>query len=295
MAKPQVQSEPTPPFPEQKLSKPGLEAEMKLRPKYAAVRYRPADKLSGRVALITGGDSGIGRAVAVLFARKGADVVITALPAEHEDAEETQRAVATEGRRCIVIETDLTQAEACRSVVERTVADLGRLDILVSNAAHQNRKPSLEDLDDEEWDRTFRTNVSAYFRLVKAALPHLSVGASIIVTGSETGFEGPELLPDYAASKGAIHTLTKVLAKQLASRGIRVNCVAPGPVWTPLNLADTGQPAERVAQFGSKTPLGRPAQPEELAPAYVFLASDADSSFITGEILAVMGGGTTPG
>jgi NAD(P)-dependent dehydrogenase (short-subunit alcohol dehydrogenase family) len=165
----------------------------------------------------------------------------------------------------------------------------------VSNAAYQNRKEAPEDVSDEEFDRTFKTNVYAYMRLVRAALPHLSAGASIIVTGSETGFEGPELLPDYAASKGAIHTLTKVLAKQLAPRGIRVNCVAPGPVWTPLNVVDDGQAPEDVAQFGAKTPLGRPAQPEELAPAYVFLASDADSSFITGEILAVMGGGTTPG
>src|SRR5581483_1225888 len=169
------------------------------------------------------------------------------------------------------------------------------LDILVSNAGHQNRKAKPEDVDDAEFDRTLKVNVYAYMRLVKAALPHLSAGASIIATGSETGLEGPELLPDYAASKGAIHTLTKVLAKQLAERGIRVNCVAPGPVWTPLNVADEGNPPEKVKTFGEKTPLKRPAQPEELAPAYVFFASDADSSYITGEILAVMGGGTTPG
>jgi NAD(P)-dependent dehydrogenase (short-subunit alcohol dehydrogenase family) len=265
------------------------------RPRYEALRYKPAGKLAGKVALVTGGDSGIGRAVAVLFAREGASVAITALPAEKPDADETRQAIEAAGATCIVIEADLSGAEACHSTVERTVIDLGRLDILVSNAAHQNRKASLEELDDEEWDRTFKTNVYAYFWLVKAALPHLSAGASIIVTGSETAFEGPELLPDYAATKGAIHTLTKVLAKQLAERGIRVNCVAPGPVWTPLNLADEGQPAEKVAEFGSKTPLKRPAQPEELAPAYVFLASDADSSFITGEILAVTGGGTAPG
>jgi NAD(P)-dependent dehydrogenase (short-subunit alcohol dehydrogenase family) len=295
MAKPQIESEPKPPFPEQKLPKPGIEADLRPRPRYQAARYKPAGKLEGKAALITGGDSGIGRAVAVLFAREGADVVITALPEEKRDSDETRKAVQEIGRRCIVIEGDVTNPQFCHDAIERTLYELGHLDILVSNAAHQNRKNSLEELDDEEWDRTFKTNVYAYFRLVKAALPHLRAGASIIVTGSETGFEGPEELPDYAATKGAIHTLTKVLAKQLAERGIRVNCVAPGPVWTPLNPADEGATPKKVATFGQKTPLGRPAQPEELAPAYVFLASDADSSYVTGEILAVMGGGTTPG
>jgi len=295
MAKPQIESEPKPPFPEQKLPKPGLEADLRPRPRYQASKYKPAEKLEGKAALITGGDSGIGRAVAVLFAREGADVVITALPEEKRDSDETRMVVQEIGRRCIVIEGDVTDPKFCRDAIERTVYELGHLDILVSNAAHQNRKNSLEELDDEEWDRTFKTNVYAYFRLVKAALPHLKAGSSIIVTGSETGFEGPEELPDYAATKGAIHTLTKVLAKQLAERGIRVNCVAPGPVWTPLNPADEGATPQKVATFGQKTPLGRPAQPEELAPAYVFLASDADSSYVTGEILAVMGGGTTPG
>jgi NAD(P)-dependent dehydrogenase (short-subunit alcohol dehydrogenase family) len=295
MADSQITSEPRPPFPKQKLEKPGIEADMKLRPRYLAPNYKAAGKLEGKVALVTGGDSGIGRAVAVLFAREGADVAITGLPAERRDCDETRQVIEDMGRRCLVIEGDLTSADFCHECVSRTVAELGQLDILVSNAAHQNRKSSLEELGDDEWDRTFQTNVYAYFRLVKSALPHLHTGASIIVTGSETGFEGPEMLPDYAATKGAIHTLTKVLAKQLAERGIRVNCVAPGPVWTPLNLADEGNPPDRVADFGKKTPLKRPAQPEELAPAYVFLASDADSSYITGEILAVMGGGTTPG
>jgi NAD(P)-dependent dehydrogenase (short-subunit alcohol dehydrogenase family) len=295
MAKPQIKSQSKPPQPRQKLNKPGLEAEMKLRPKYEAPRYRAAGKLERKVALITGGDSGIGRAVAVLYAREGADVAIGFLPAERVDARETQRVVEALGRRCLPIEGDLTNPRTCKELVERTVAELGGLDILVSNAAHQNRKERLEEVTDDEFDRTFKTNVYAFFRLVKAALPHLGAGSAIIVTGSETGFEGPEMLPDYSATKGAIHTLTKSLAKMLAERGIRVNCVAPGPVWTPLNLADTGNPPEKVETFGQKTPLKRPAQPEELAPAYVFLASDADSSYITGEILAVMGGGTAPG
>jgi NAD(P)-dependent dehydrogenase (short-subunit alcohol dehydrogenase family) len=295
MAKPQIESEPKPPFPEQKLPKPGIEADLRPRPKYQAPSYKPANKLEGKIALITGGDSGIGRAVAVMYAREGADVAITALPAEKRDSDETRKTIETLNRRCIVIEGDLTSEQFCRDAVERTVYELGALDILVSNAAHQNRKKSLEELDEQEFDRTFKTNVYAFFRLVKAALPHLDTGASIIVTGSETGFEGPDLLPDYSASKGAIHTMTKVFAKQLAERGIRVNCVAPGPVWTPLNPADEGATPDKIATFGGKTPLKRPAQPEELAPAYVFLASDADSSYITGEILAVMGGATTPG
>jgi NAD(P)-dependent dehydrogenase (short-subunit alcohol dehydrogenase family) len=295
MTKPQIQSEPKPPFPGRKLEKPGLERDLEPKPRYEAPRYKPAGKLEGRVALITGGDSGIGRAVAVLYAREGADVAITALPDERPDAAETRQAVEREGRRCVVLEGDLTEAAFCREAVERTVRELGRLDVLVSNAAYQNRKKQPEEVTDEEWDRTFKTNVYAYFRLVKAALPHMEPGAAIIVTGSETGFEGPGLLPDYAATKGAIHTLTKTLAKQLAPRGIRVNCIAPGPVWTPLNPADAGADPEQIASFGKKTPLERPAQPEELAPAYVFLASDADSSYVTGEILAIMGGGTTPG
>jgi NAD(P)-dependent dehydrogenase (short-subunit alcohol dehydrogenase family) len=295
MAKPQIESEPKPPFPKQKLDKPGREADMTVRPKYQAPRYKAAGKLEGKVAIVTGGDSGIGRAVAALYAREGADVAIVFLPAERQDAAETQRAIESEGCRCLPLEGDLTDAAFCLDVIDRTVAELGQLDILVSNAAHQNRKETIEDVTDEEFDRTFKTNVYAYFRLVRAALPHLRAGASIIVTGSETGFEGPEMLPDYSATKGAIHTLTKAMAKMLAERGIRVNCVAPGPVWTPLNLADEGNPPEKVASFGEKTPLKRPAQPEELAPAYVFFASDADSSYITGEVLAVMGGGTTPG
>jgi NAD(P)-dependent dehydrogenase (short-subunit alcohol dehydrogenase family) len=295
MAKPQMQTEPKPPFPEQKLPKPGIEAELRPRPRYQAPKYKPAGKLQGKVALVTGGDSGIGRAVAVLYAREGADVAITALPAERVDATETRRAIEAEGRRCITIEGDLTDPDVCIDAVERTVAELGQLDILVHNAAHQNRKASLEDVDDDEWDRTFKTNVYAYYRLVKAALPHLEPGAAIIASGSITGIEGSSELPDYSATKGAIHTLTKTLAQNLIGRGIRVNCVAPGPVWTPLNAADEGQSAKDVSKFGEHTPLKRPAQPEEIAPAYVFFASDADSSFITGVVLPALGGETVGG
>jgi NAD(P)-dependent dehydrogenase (short-subunit alcohol dehydrogenase family) len=293
--RPQMQDEPKPPFPKQHLDKPGLESELKPRPKYEAPRYKAAGKLQGKAALVTGGDSGIGRAVAVLYAREGADVAITFLPAEQGDAEETRRAVEKEGRKCVLIPGDLTDAAFCKEVVERTVRDLGRLDILVSNAGHQNRKKSLEDVTEQEFDRTFKTNVYAYFRLAKAALPHLKPGSAIIATSSETGLQGSKLLPDYSATKGAINAFTKALAQNLIEKGIRVNAVAPGPVWTPLNPADRGQSAEKVSQFGQQSPMGRPAQPEELAPAYVFLASDADSSYITGEVLRIMGGETTAG
>jgi NAD(P)-dependent dehydrogenase (short-subunit alcohol dehydrogenase family) len=295
MPQPQIKSEPKPPFPKQKLRKPGIEARLEPRPRYQAPQYKAAAKLEGRAALITGGDSGIGRAVALLYAREGANVAITALPAERRDAEETRRAVEGAGRQCLIIKGDLTSSRACKKAVERTVKEFGRLDILVVNAAHQNRKKTPEEVDDAEWDRTFKTNVYPYFWLVKAALPHLRAGASIIATGSIVGFQGSPELPDYSATKGAMHTLTKTLAQNLVKRGIRVNCVAPGPVWTPLNAADKGQSPEKVAQFGKKTPLERPAQPEEIAPAYVFLASDADSSFITGIVLPILGGETVGG
>lgn len=284
-------SQPKPPFPEQKPAKPGLEAELTPKPKYKAPAYKAAGKLEGKRALITGGDSGIGRAVAVLFAREGADVVINFLAEEQSDAEATKRAVEKEGRRCVLVAGDLTDAAFCKQLVERAVKELGGLDILVSNAGHQNRK-KLEELDDEEFDRTFKTNVYAYYRLTKAAVPHMKPGAAIIATSSETGIFGSKQLPDYSATKGAINQFTKVMAQQLLEKGIRVNAVAPGPVWTPLNPADEGEPPEKVAQFGADTPIGRPAQPEELAPSYVFLASEADSSYITGIILPVMGGET---
>jgi NAD(P)-dependent dehydrogenase (short-subunit alcohol dehydrogenase family) len=292
MAKPQLQTEPKPPFPEQKLPKPGIESDLTPRPRYQAPRYKPAGKLTGKTALVTGGDSGVGRAVAVIYAREGANVAITALPAERDDAAQTRRAVEAEGRTCHVIETDLTAPGACDDAIARTVRELGGLDILVSNAAYQNRKDSPEQVGEEDWDRTFKTNVYPYFRLVKAALPHLKPGSAIIATGSIAGIQGAAKLLDYSATKGAIHALTKTLAQELLERGIRVNCVAPGPVWTPLNPADEGQPPEKVAKFGEQTPLKRPAQPEEIAPAYVFFASDADSSYITGVVLPALGGET---
>ncbi len=283
--------QPRPPFPEQKLDQPGLESDLDPKPRYEAPTFRPAGKLTRKRALITGGDSGIGRAVALMFAREGADVMINYLPEEQSDAEETQRAVEEAGQQCFLAPGDLTDEKFCRALVARAVEELGGLDILISNAAHQNRK-QLEDLTVEELERTFATNVYAYYHLAKAAIPHMKPGSAIIATSSSTGFRGNEELPDYSATKGAINQFTKVLAKQLIPKGIRVNAVAPGPVWTPLNAADKGMSPKDVSEFGCQTPLERPAQPEEVAPAYVFLASEADSSFITGIILPVLGGET---
>ncbi len=280
---------PTPPLPKQHQKKPGIEAKLKPRPMYQAPRYLGSAKLEGMVALITGGDSGIGRAVAVLFAREGADVAIVYL-SEHEDAEETKRAVEAEGRRALLIPGDVTDPKFCRSAVEAAVRRLGRLDILVNNAAFQQHVASLEKLSEEQFDRTFKTNIYGYFYMSKAALPHLGRGACIINSGSVTGIQGSKELLDYASTKGAIHAFTKSLAQNLVERGIRVNCVAPGPVWTPLNPAD--QSAEEVAEFGADVPMKRPAQPEEIAPAYVFLAAPACSSYITGEVLPILGGET---
>ena len=293
--KPQIQSEPKPPFPKQKQSGTGLESELEPRPRYHAPRYKAAGKLEGKCALITGGDSGIGRAVAVLYAREGADVAISYVPEEQPDAEETLRAVEAEGRRYILIPGDLAQPSFCRDLVDQAVNKLGKLDILVSNAAHQNRKRSLDDLTDEELETTFEVNILAYIRLCRAALRHMKAGSAIIGTSSETGIMGSKELPDYSATKGAMNAFTKTLAQNVLERGIRVNAVAPGPVWTPLNPSDDGMTPEKVAEFGKQAPIGRPAQPEEIAPAYVFLASDADSSYITGIVLQIMGGETTGG
>mgnify|MGYP001546204598 CR=1 FL=1 len=293
--KPQNKSEPVPPFAVQHQRAPGIERALDPKPRWQAPRYRPAGKLDGKVALITGGDSGIGRAVAILFAREGADVAIGFLPRERPDALDTQRAVEACGRRCLLLPGDLSTARVCRELVAKTVKHFGQLDVLVSNAAHQARKPTLEEVTDEEFDLTFRTNIYAYFWLCKAALPHLKPGSAIVVTSSETGIFGSKELPDYSSTKGAINAFTKTLALALIDRGIRVNAVAPGPVWTPLNPSDRGLAPRKVAKFGESNPMGRPAQPEELAPAYVFLASDADSSYITGIVLPVMGGETSGG
>jgi NAD(P)-dependent dehydrogenase (short-subunit alcohol dehydrogenase family) len=283
--------EPLSPFPPQHQVRPGLESRMEPRPRYAAANYRGSEKLFDKVALITGGDSGIGRAVAVLYAREGADIAIVYLPSEQSDAEETKRAVQEEGRECHLIPGDLTDPEFCRAAVEDAVRELGQLDILVNNAAFQQHQESLLELSDEQLDRTFKTNIYAYVRLARAALPHLGPGSAIINTGSITGLEGSNDLLDYSASKGAIHAFTKSLAQNLVAKKIRVNCVAPGPVWTPLNVVD--KPAVEAGKHGAKTPMKRPAQPEEIAPAFVFFASEADSSYITGEVLTLLGGETT--
>jgi NAD(P)-dependent dehydrogenase (short-subunit alcohol dehydrogenase family) len=285
-------SEPCPPFPAQHQEAPGDESKLSPRPKYEALAYKAAGKLEGKVALITGGDSGIGRAVAVMYAREGAAVAINYLPEEQGDAEATKAAIEEQGGTCLLLPGDLTDRSCCAQLVEDTVHELGALDILVSNAAHQMRKESLDQLTDEELEITFDTNVFAYVRLARAALQHMRPGSVILATSSETAMFGSEKLPDYSATKGAINALTKALARSLIPRGIRVNAVAPGPVWTPLNPSDAGLSPQEVATFGQDNPMGRPAQPEELAPAYVFLASNADSSYITGTVLQVMGGET---
>jgi NAD(P)-dependent dehydrogenase (short-subunit alcohol dehydrogenase family) len=282
-----MHAQPEVPFPRQHQQKPGSERDLEPRPRFHADAYIGSEKLKDRVALITGGDSGIGRAVAVLFAREGAQVSIVYL-CERDDAEETRRHVEDEGARCLLIEGDVSDARFCEEVVRRTIREFGKLDILVNNAAFQQHAASLEDLSADQFDLTIKTNVYGYFNMAKAAIPHLPYGGSIINTGSETALLGSKELLDYSMTKGAIHAFTRSLASNVLERGIRVNAVAPGPVWTPLNPTD--RPADDVAQFGRGADMHRPAQPEEISPAYVFLAAPVCSSYVTGVVLPVIGG-----
>jgi NAD(P)-dependent dehydrogenase (short-subunit alcohol dehydrogenase family) len=278
---------PEPPLPPQHLPKPGQEAVLDPPPMYDAPFYKGSGKLAGMVAIITGADSGIGRAVAVLFAREGADIAAVYLD-EHEDAKVTKRAVEAEGRSCLLIAGDVAKRKFCADAVRRTVKEFGKLDILVNNAAFQLHVSRFEDLTEEHFDRTLKTNLYGYFHMAQEAVPQMKSGGAIVNTGSVTGLLGNKDLLDYSLTKGGIHAFTRSLATHLVPRGIRVNAVAPGPVWTPLNPAD--KEAQNVSEFGAKTPMKRPAQPEEIAPAYVFLASPQCSSYITGEILPIVGG-----
>ena len=278
---------PVPPFPAQHQPKPGDEEALVPAPMYDAPFWRGSGKLEDKVALITGGDSGIGRAVAVLFAREGADVAIAYL-SESEDAEETRLAVADEGRRCLLLPGDVADEAYCRDAVAAVLKEFGKLDILVNNAAFQYHAGGLDELTTEHFDTTLKTNLYGYFFMAREAVKHMRHGSAIINTGSVTGIRGSGELIDYSMTKGGIHAFTRALGSNLVEKGIRVNAVAPGPVWTPLNPSE--RPAEEVAEFGADTPMKRPAQPEEIAPAFVFFASPQCSSYITGEVLPIIGG-----
>jgi NAD(P)-dependent dehydrogenase (short-subunit alcohol dehydrogenase family) len=283
---PRSTSFPKPPFPPQSQTPPGSSARMQPEPDYGEDSYKGSNRLQAKAALITGADSGIGRAVALAFAREGADVAVSYLN-EHDDARETQRLVESAGRRCVLIAGDIAKAAHCRALVEKTVEAFGRIDVLVNNAAHQMTFDSIDAISDEEWDKTFATNISAMFFITKAAVPHMKPGSSIINTASVNADTPNPTLLAYATTKGAIQNFTAGLAQLLAEKGIRANTVAPGPVWTPLIPAT--MPAEKVQHFGEQVPMKRPAQPSELAPVYVMLASD-ESSYVSGATVAVTGG-----
>ncbi|HCJ30944.1 MAG TPA: NAD(P)-dependent oxidoreductase [Pseudomonas sp.] len=278
-------------LPPQEQPEPGKEGLMSPRPEFRGEDYKAAGKLQGKVAIITGGDSGIGRSVAVLYAREGADVAILYLD-QHQDADETRRVVESHGRQCLTFAGDVANRDVCRKVIDETLAKFGKLDILVNNAAEQHPQKGLEDISEEQWEKTFRTNIFGMFQMTKAALPHLKEGASIINTTSVTAYKGSPQLLDYSATKGAITAFTRSLSMNLAERGIRVNGVAPGPIWTPL-IPSTFD-ADKVAEFGANVPMKRPGQPEEVAPAYVYLAS-SDSSYVSGQVIHINGGSVVNG
>jgi NAD(P)-dependent dehydrogenase (short-subunit alcohol dehydrogenase family) len=278
--------------PPQRQSQPGIEREMVPEPDATRPQHQGSGKLAGKVALITGGDSGIGRAVAVLFAREGADVAIGHLAEEETDANETVKLVEAEGRRCLTLPGDVGNEPFCQEAVAQTVRELGRLDVLVNNAAEQHTAESITEITAEQLERTFRTNIFGMFFMTKAALPHLTEGSAIVNTTSVTAYQGNPTLLDYSSTKGAIVAFTRSLSQALVGQGIRVNAVAPGPIWTPLIPAT--MPEEKVASFGKDVPMGRPGQPEEVAPCYLFLASD-DSSYIAGQVLHPNGGNVVNG
>jgi len=279
-------NEPKPPFPDQKQPIPGKTAAMDPVPDHGEDSYKGSGKLEGKKSLITGADSGIGRAVAIAYAREGADIVVSYL-SEHEDAEETKRLVEEAGRKCLLVPGDISKPQHCRELVQQAVKELGRIDILVNNAAHQDTFEDITEIPDEEWELTMATNISAMFYITKAAVPHMPEGSSIINTASvNADSPSPQLLA-YATTKGAIQNFTAGLAQMLATKGIRANTVAPGPVWTPL--IPSTMPPEKVKNFGKQVPMGRPAQPKELAAPYVMLAS-AEASYISGATIAVTGG-----
>lgn len=287
-----LEKEPKPPFQPQSQEDqyPGLEKEMRPKPDFGEESYKGSGKLTGKAAIITGADSGIGRAVALAFAREGADVLISYLN-EEPDAQETARVVTDAGRKAVTVAGDISDPAHCKEIVDRAVQEFGKVDILVNNAAYQKQFKSITEISEEEIEHTFRTNIFAMFYLCKAAIPHMQPGSAIVNTASIQAYQpSPSLLP-YATTKGAIVTFSKGLSQELAEKGIRVNVVAPGPIWTPLIPAS--MPAETVSKFGQDSPMKRPGQPAELAPSYVFLASD-DSSYITGEVIGVTGGEPLP-